>query len=120
MTALGKYGAVEMATQNIQRTQYMKKKLAQSGISVVFEGAAFNELVIDVKQNVTEINKELFTKKMIGGYDLAKVEPAMENHMLIAVTELRSKQHIDTFVEELALLVDGKGMQHAEGSTVSF
>ncbi|MES9682351.1 aminomethyl-transferring glycine dehydrogenase [Bacillus sp. AFS001701] len=120
MTALGKNGAVEMAMQNMSRTQYMKKKLIENGISVVFQGAAFNELVIDVKQNVSEVNKQLFTKKIIGGYDLAKVEPTMANHMLIAVTELRSKQHIDTFVEELALLVDGKGIQHAEGSTVSF
>ncbi|WP_245208738.1 aminomethyl-transferring glycine dehydrogenase subunit GcvPA [Gottfriedia endophytica] len=121
MTALGKKGAVEMATQNIQRTEYMKKQLEAKGLQVVFQGPAFNELVINVKTNVTELNKQLFISKIIGGYDLAKVEPTLENHMLIAVTELRSKEQMDTFIEELVSLVNGKGMHHAEeGSTISF
>jgi glycine dehydrogenase subunit 1 len=38
---------------------------------------------------------------MIGGYDLGKHDDKMQNHMLLAFTELRTKEEIDQLVEEL-------------------
>jgi glycine dehydrogenase subunit 1 len=39
---------------------------------------------------------------VLGGYDLGKDYPALKNHMLIAVTEMNSKQQIDLLVDILS------------------
>ena len=38
---------------------------------------------------------------ILGGYDLGQDYPALQNHMLIAVTEMNTKEEIDTLVEVL-------------------
>lgn len=50
---------------------------------------------------VHEVNESLLEKGIIGGYDLGRDYPELENHMLIAVTELRTKEEIDQFITEL-------------------
>ncbi|WP_416827199.1 aminomethyl-transferring glycine dehydrogenase subunit GcvPA [Ectobacillus polymachus] len=101
MTALGKKGVREMSIQNISKAQYAKKQLEQKGFTIPFAGPFFNEFVIACKRPVKEINEALLKKNIIGGYDLGKDYPGLANHMLIAVTELRTKEEIDTFVSEM-------------------
>lgn len=101
MTALGKQGVKEMALQNISKTQYAKKRFEQNGFSVAFSGPAFNEIVVNCKRPVKEVNEALMICNIIGGYDLAKYDEALANHMLIAVTELRTKEEIDILVKEM-------------------
>jgi glycine dehydrogenase subunit 1 len=101
MTALGKKGIKEMAIANIQKANYAKEQLKKNGVEVVFEGPSFNEFVVCLNKPIKEINEYLLTKGIIGGYDLEKFDPSLKGHMLIAVTELRTKEEIDTFVKEL-------------------
>lgn len=101
MTALGKKGVREMAIANIQKANYTKKALHENGVEVVFEGAVFNEFVVKLNKPIKDINQALLSKNIIGGYDLGRDYPELANHMLIAVTELRTKEEIDTFVTEL-------------------
>ena len=49
-----------------------------------------------------EVNKHLLDHGIIGGYDLGQDYPALKDHMLIAVTEMNSKQDIDVLVEVLS------------------
>ncbi|WP_340371708.1 aminomethyl-transferring glycine dehydrogenase subunit GcvPA [Peribacillus sp. FSL E2-0218] len=101
MTALGKKGVKEMAVQNIQKAHYAKKAFMQKGIEIVFDGPSFNEFVIKLPAPFSEVNKNLFEKGMIGGFDLGSVYPELNGHMLVAVTELRTKEEIDAFAQEL-------------------
>ncbi|MFC0269922.1 aminomethyl-transferring glycine dehydrogenase subunit GcvPA [Metabacillus herbersteinensis] len=101
MTALGKKGVREMATQNIQKANYAKKMVTAAGVEVPFEGPIFNEFVVKLPKSVKEVNENLLKKGIIGGFDLGRVDSELENHMLIAVTELRTKEEIDTLVREL-------------------
>jgi glycine dehydrogenase subunit 1 len=39
---------------------------------------------------------------ILGGYDLGQDFPTLANHLLIAVTEMNSKEDIDTLVEALS------------------
>ena len=50
MTALGKVGTQEMAYQNIVKTRYAKEAFKKAGFDVVFDGAHFNEIVVNVKK----------------------------------------------------------------------
>lgn len=104
MTALGKQGVQEMATQNIVKTRYAKNAFEAAGFAVPFQGAHFNEIVVKTNKSVTEINKGLIEKGVIGGFDLGRVDSTLENHALIAVTELRTKEEIDALVAEMGAL----------------
>ncbi len=101
MTALGKKGVQEMALANIQKANYAKKTFKENGFEVVFEGPSFNEFVIKLNTPVKEVNQQLLKKSIIGGYDLGRDYSDLANHMLVAVTELRTKEEIDTFVKEM-------------------
>ncbi|WP_339173548.1 aminomethyl-transferring glycine dehydrogenase subunit GcvPA [Anoxybacillus sp. FSL W8-1294] len=101
MTALGKNGVKEMATMNIQKAHYAKETFVNHGFDVVFTGPFFNEFVVRMNKPVAEINKKLLEKRIIGGYDLGRDYPELQNCMLIAVTELRTKEEIDMLVKEL-------------------
>ncbi len=101
MTALGKQGVKEMALQNISKTQYAKKQFEKSGFTVAFSGPAFNEIVVNCKRPVKEVNEALMRCNIIGGYDLGKYDEELANHMLVAITELRTKEEIDMLVKEM-------------------
>ncbi|MFD0827611.1 aminomethyl-transferring glycine dehydrogenase subunit GcvPA [Neobacillus sp. M.A.Huq-85] len=101
MTALGKKGVREMAANNMQKTQYAKNAFKAAGFEIVNDGFSFNEFVIKLNHPVKEINKQLLQKGIIGGYDLGRDYSELTNHMLIAVTEQRTKEEIDTLVKEL-------------------
>ncbi|WP_409289233.1 aminomethyl-transferring glycine dehydrogenase subunit GcvPA [Peribacillus sp. SCS-37] len=101
MTALGRNGVKEMAVKNIQKAHYAKTQLKESGREIVFEGPSFNEFVIKLGQPAAEVNRRLIAKGIIGGYDLGRSFPELTDHMLVAVTELRTKDEIDMFVKEL-------------------
>jgi len=104
MTALGKAGVQEMAKQNIVKTRYAKNAFEAAGFTVPYQGAHFNEIVVKTNKSVTEINKGLIEKGIIGGFDLGRVDSSLQNHALIAVTELRTKEEIDTLVAEMGAL----------------
>lgn len=101
MSALGKSGVKEMALQNIQKANYAKEQFKNAGYEVVYEGPFFNEFVVNLNKPIEEVNKRLLEKGIIGGYDLGRFHTDLNNHMLVAVTELRTKEEIDTFVKEL-------------------
>ena len=63
MTALGKVGAQEIAYQNIVKTRYAKDAFEKAGFDVTFGGAHFNEIVVDCKQSVKEVNAKLLHKR---------------------------------------------------------
>lgn len=113
MTALGKVGTQEIAKQNIVKTHYMKQQLKKAGFEIVFEGAHFNEIVVKTKESVKQLNDRLFEKDMIGGYDLGLSYDEFQNHMLVAVTEQRTKEEIDAFVQEIAAKKQEVGATHA-------
>lgn len=101
MTALGKKGAREIAAANMQKAQYAKNIFKENGFEVAYAGHSFNEFVIKLNKPVKEMNQKLLQKGIIGGYDLGRDYSVLSNHMLIAVTEQRTKEEIDTFVKEL-------------------
>ncbi|MEK4973220.1 aminomethyl-transferring glycine dehydrogenase subunit GcvPA [Niallia sp. FSL R7-0648] len=101
MTALGKHGVKEMAIANIQKAHYAKTKLKEVGFEIVYEGPSFNEFIIKCNSSISAVNRALLEKGIIGGYDLGRDFKQLENHMLIAVTELRTKEEIDEFVAEM-------------------
>ncbi|WP_444685684.1 aminomethyl-transferring glycine dehydrogenase subunit GcvPA [Alkalicoccus luteus] len=101
MSAIGKYGLQEMASQNMQKAHYAKKRLQQAGFELVHDGPFFNEFVINLPAPCERVNEALFKKGIIGGLDLGRFYEGRDHHMLIAVTELRTKEEIEALAEGL-------------------
>ncbi|SNZ10775.1 glycine dehydrogenase (decarboxylating) alpha subunit [Terribacillus aidingensis] len=102
MSALGKQGLAEMAYLNVQKAQYMKKQLEAHGLEVMFQHSFFNEIVIKVNGDIQALQDHLLAQGFIGGYHLGRTDDRLKNHMLVAVTEQRTKEQIDIFVREVA------------------
>ncbi|WP_101844269.1 aminomethyl-transferring glycine dehydrogenase subunit GcvPA [Halobacillus sp. Marseille-P3879] len=101
MSSLGKQGLKRMAWLNIQKASYMKDQLERAGFEIPFSGAFFNELVVKLNDDIETVNRKLLERGIIGGYDLSRDNRKLKNHMLIAVTEVRTKEEIDQFVKEV-------------------
>lgn len=106
MSALGKHGIRKMALQNIEKADYAAKALQNKGFAVLNTAPFFNEFVVELSRPVKEVNERLLKEGIIGGYDLG-CDYGLENHMLVAVTEQRTKEEIDRFVEALEVAVNG-------------
>lgn len=107
MTALGKNGIQKAALLNIQKSHYAKEQLSKvKGIEIVHNQPFFNEFAIKLNRPVKEVNQKLLEKKIIGGYDLGLDYPELDQHMLVAVTEIKTKQEIDQFVQELEAIIN--------------
>ncbi len=104
LTALGKVGIQEMSLRNMQHAHYAKEAFKQAGIEIVYEGPIFNEFIIKCAKNVDQMNEELLGKGIIGGYNVERDYPELENCMLVCVTEMRSRAAIDHFINEMGCL----------------
>lgn len=107
MSALGKQGIYDIAVQNLEHANYAKNQFKNNSFEVL-DGTSFNEFVVKFDQPIKNVNKKLAEHGFIGGFDLGEISPDFDNHMLIAVTELRTKEEIDTFVEKAGELNGSK------------
>lgn len=101
MSLMGKQGMAEVAELNLQKAHYAKTRLASiPGLGLPFPAPVFNEFVIRLPEGADpqRLQQKLLEAGFIGGYDLGRSYPDLAGHVLIAVTEKRSKAEIDQFV----------------------
>jgi len=103
MSLLGKNGLRQVAELCYHKAHYAAEKIsAIPGYSVCMDRPFFHEFVVCCPKPVSEINEHLLDHGILGGYDLQQDYPALENRMLIAVTELNSRDDIDLLAEVLS------------------
>jgi glycine dehydrogenase subunit 1 len=103
MSILGKHGLRQVAELCYHKAHYAAKKLAAlPGYQLWSKETFFNEFVLQCPQPASEISAHLLEQGVIAGYNLAQDHPDLNNHLLIAVTEMNSKEEIDLLVELLA------------------
>jgi len=104
LSVLGKHGFKQVSNLCYQKAHYAAEQItALDGFEMAFpDQPFFHEFVIRTPKPVNEINLHLQDHWILGGYDLSQEYPELENHMLVAVTEMISKEDIDEFVTVLA------------------
>ncbi|MGQ7885014.1 aminomethyl-transferring glycine dehydrogenase subunit GcvPA [Paenibacillus sp. WC2504] len=108
LSTMGKQGIQDVGKLNVQKAHYAAKRLTVSGkLSLPFAGSFFNEFAVKLPDgaNVQELSTKLLQRNIIGGYDLGRDYPELAGHMLIAVTEQRTREEIDAFADALEELV---------------
>ncbi|MCI0520812.1 MAG: aminomethyl-transferring glycine dehydrogenase subunit GcvPA [Chloroflexi bacterium] len=102
MSLLGKHGLRQVAELCYQKAHYAAAQIAALPDFALWSPAPFyHEFVVRCPGSVEEINQHLLAHGILGGYDLGDDYPELENHMLIAVTEMNTKEEIDGLVAVL-------------------
>ncbi|HEX2991581.1 MAG TPA: aminomethyl-transferring glycine dehydrogenase subunit GcvPA [Anaerolineales bacterium] len=102
LSLLGKKGLRQVAELCYQKAHYAAAQLSKiDGMGLCFTEPFFHEFALCVNRPVEEVNEHLLEHGILGGYDLGQDYPALKDHMLIAVTEMNSKEEIDMLVEAL-------------------
>ncbi|MEI8032074.1 MAG: aminomethyl-transferring glycine dehydrogenase subunit GcvPA [Chlorobiaceae bacterium] len=101
LSLLGKEGIGEVAAQSAIKAHYLAERIAAlPGFSLKYSAPFFREFVVETPIAAGEVISRMLNKKVFAGYDLAAHD---ETGLLIAVTEKRTMEELDVFVEELRL-----------------
>jgi glycine dehydrogenase subunit 1 len=96
LSLLGKHGLRQVAELCYQKAHYAAEQINTiPGFSVLMDRPFFHEFVVKCPASVEEINLHLLDHEILGGYDLGKDYPSLQNHMMLAVTELNTREDID-------------------------
>ena len=102
MSLLGKHGMRQVADLCYQKAHYAANVLGKiPGFELAIKEPFFHEFVIKCPRKVAELNKELLDMGFLGGYDLSVSYPGLKDHMLVAVTEMVTREEIDLFAAAL-------------------
>jgi len=100
MSVMGKKGLKQVAELSYQKAHYAAQEIAKlDGFSVWSDAVFFNEFVVECPMPVADLNDALLD---YDSYDLGQSFDQLKDHMLVAVTEMNSKDEIDDFVSALA------------------
>jgi len=102
LSLLGKTGIARMAKANFDAGAELERLISKSKkIKMLFKHPFFNETVVELKRDVEKVNEKLAKKGITGGLDLSRFYPDYKKAMLIAVTELTTKEQMANFVKGL-------------------
>ncbi|MBI9018082.1 MAG: aminomethyl-transferring glycine dehydrogenase subunit GcvPA [Phycisphaerae bacterium] len=107
MSLMGKEGFKQISQLCADKASYAYKRLRQiEGVTPRFGAQWFyNEFVIDVPGNAAEVVNKLIEKGFAAGFPLSRYYDDMDNSILIAVTEKRTKQQIGMLAEALEAVI---------------
>ncbi len=102
LSVLGKSGLKALALQNLSRAEYAKNELNKiKGVELKFASPTFNEFVLKLKVNAEIVAKRLQKNGIIPGLPLGRYYPELKNCLLVAVTEMNSKEEISALAREM-------------------
>ncbi len=103
MSLLGKEGLHELAVNCYDKAAYAFERLCSiPGVKPRFENRwFFNEFVVELPRNAADVAAALIGKGFAAGFPLYRYYQGMDNTLLIAVTEKRTKTEIGMLAEAL-------------------
>lgn len=106
MSLLGKEGIKEVASLSLDKAHYAKELIkAIPGVKVMESSPTFNEFTVKLPVDAGECVGKMIDYGFAAGFPLGRYYPGMENYLLIAVTEKRSKYEIGLLAETLEAVI---------------
>ena len=108
LSTLGKEGMIDVGNLNIHKSHYAIDRLCElDGIEPLYDKPFFNEFAIKLSGNckIQDINNGLFEAGIIGGLDLSRFYPDIDNAMLLCVTETKTKEDIDNLASAVSNII---------------
>lgn len=96
LSLLGPQGLREVGEQCLAKSSYAKELLCKlPGVKLAFSSPTFQEFVVKTEEEPARINKRLWNAGILGGLDLGRFYPELQQHILLCVTEIRSRAEIE-------------------------
>ena len=106
MALLGPKGLEQVAVACHTNTRKLAERLiAIEGVEAVFKGPFFHEVALRLNQPVSEVLRALAVRDILGGYDLGKDYPELENCLLLCATETKTDEDIAQLAENLERII---------------
>jgi glycine dehydrogenase subunit 1 len=100
---LGPQGLREVGETCMALAEYAKERLVATGLELPFaDRTTFKEFAVRVGRNAREVVRDALAQGIHPGYALGRDYPGMDDVLLVAVTERRTKEEIDRLAEVLA------------------
>jgi glycine dehydrogenase subunit 1 len=114
LSLLGKVGLKKLAQLNLDKAEFARQEIAKiPGVCLQKTFPTFNEFTVSLPKPAVGVIEAMLAKGFAAGFPLGRYYPGMENDMLVAVTEKRTKEEILEFAQYLReVLIDpplGKG-----------
>jgi glycine dehydrogenase subunit 1 len=103
LSLLGKEGLREVALQSLSKALYLKKRLLEAGFEEVFSGVHLWEFPMKVKES-GKVWRGLLEKGFLLGVPLERFYPELEDCLLLAVTEKRTREEMEELLKAIGSL----------------
>ncbi|MDP7287454.1 MAG: aminomethyl-transferring glycine dehydrogenase subunit GcvPA [Phycisphaerae bacterium] len=107
MSLLGKQGLTELSGVCAHKADYARDLLLRiPGVTMRFGGRwYFNEFVLNLPIAADKVIRGLFNRGLAAGFPLGRYFPEMNNCLLVAVTEKRTKEEINFLAHSLEVIL---------------
>ncbi len=106
MAIMGKKGIPAVAKLSLQKAHYLSEKLAEiDGVELLQKHPFFKEFPIKTPIKADKIIFQMREKKIFPGIDLSRFDYNIDNALLIAVTEKRTKEEMNRYVEVMEEII---------------
>jgi glycine dehydrogenase subunit 1 len=105
LSLLGEEGLREVAEVSTRRAHYLRDRLVSlPGVRSAHEAAFFNEFALELPRPAEDVYRLLDERGIGGGLPLSRYFPDRSQEMLLAVTELTTREDMDRLVKALSEL----------------
>lgn len=103
LSLIGKEGLREVALQCLNRSHYAAERIGRiPGFKLAYPSAPFfKEFLVETPRPADEILGRMAERRILPGVPMGRLVKGMDRHMLVAVTETRTKDEIDALVSGL-------------------
>ncbi|HLF17279.1 MAG TPA: aminomethyl-transferring glycine dehydrogenase subunit GcvPA [Candidatus Omnitrophota bacterium] len=100
MTALGKEGLRQLAQTNFEKAEFARQQIEKiKDVQLKRSSPTFNEFTVCLPVDASIVVEKMIHKGFAAGFPLGRYYPGMENYMVVAVTEKRTKDEILRYVK---------------------
>ncbi|HUT76333.1 MAG TPA: aminomethyl-transferring glycine dehydrogenase subunit GcvPA [Polyangia bacterium] len=105
LSLLGRTGFVEVSRSCLARAEYLKALISKvPGCELRYTGPTFNEFAVRLQggRKAQAVIAALLDKCLLAGVDLGRFDPAMDDTLLVAVTECVPREILDCYAAALS------------------
>lgn len=102
MRLLGAKGLHDVALRSHQQAMQLKSMLSKiAGVSIVFNAPQFHEFVVRFDQPIEHVLEKMRAQGLQAGFSLQHIYPELKNCLLICVTETKTADDLQRFLDIL-------------------
>jgi glycine dehydrogenase subunit 1 len=103
LSLLGPAGLRELGATCLARAHHLQRRLTSlPGVTAAFDSAFFNEFALSLPCDAATFSAALRDRGVDPGVPLSRFDPALDDMLLVAVTEMNAPADLDAYVEAAA------------------